>query len=183
MVQPPRGHTTVALDAFRRRRHSLAVNGNTEPSNVESVLRPGEVAIELPRQTDAGVYFIGVIRTPWHSRRECPKRGSLEGPLCTIVVDDRWRAALTGLAGRQRIQVLYWMHRARRDLVLQTPFHSGAATGTFALRSPVRPNPIASAIVALIAVNGTTLQVRGLDCLDETPLVDLKPDWGAASGA
>jgi tRNA-Thr(GGU) m(6)t(6)A37 methyltransferase TsaA len=151
-----------------------------ENAEAESVLRPGEVAVALPAQTDAGVYFIGRIRTPWRSRRECPKRGSLDGPLCTIVVDDRWRAALTGLAGRQRIQVLYWMHRARRDLVLQTPLQSGATTGTFALRSPVRPNPIAFAIVALIKIDGTTLQVRGLDCLDETPLLDLKPEWGAA---
>jgi tRNA-Thr(GGU) m(6)t(6)A37 methyltransferase TsaA len=171
------------MDAVRRRRHSPLMNGNAGPTAVESVLRPGEVAIELPALTDAGVYFIGVIRTPWHSRRECPKRGCLDGALCTIVVDDRWRAALTGLAGLQRIQVLYWMHRGRRDLVLQTPFHSGATTGTFALRSPARPNPIASSIVALVAIDGTRLQVRGLDCLDETPLLDLKPDWGASIGA
>jgi tRNA-Thr(GGU) m(6)t(6)A37 methyltransferase TsaA len=154
-----------------------------ENPETKSALRPGEVAVALPAQIDAGVYFIGMIRTPWRFRRECPKRGSLDGPLCTIVVDDRWRAALTGLAGRQRIQVLYWMHRARRDLVLQTPLQNGATTGTFALRSPVRPNPIASSIVALIAVNDTRLQVRGLDCLDETPLLDLKPDWGAAGEA
>jgi tRNA (adenine37-N6)-methyltransferase len=155
------------------------MNENPKPSELENPLRPGEAAVELPAQTDAGVYFIGIIRTPWHSGRDCPKRGSLDGPLCSIVVDDRWRAALTGLAGRRRIQVLYWMHRARRDLVLQTPFHSGATSGTFALRSPARPNPIASSVVALIAIDGTTLRVRGLDCLDETPLIDLKPDWEA----
>ena len=153
---------------------------NAKPSELDGVLRPGEVAVELPARTDAGVFFIGVIRTPWRSRRDCPKRGSLDGPLCTVVVDECWRPALTGLAGRERIQVLYWMHRARRDLVLQTPFQSGVTTGTFALRSPARPNPIASSVVALIAVDGTRLQVRGLDCLDETPLIDLKPDWGAA---
>jgi tRNA (Thr-GGU) A37 N-methylase len=53
-------------------------------------------------------------------------------------------------------------------------------TGTFALRSPVRPNPIASSIVELVAIDGTTLRVRGLDCLDGTPLIDLKPQRGAA---
>jgi tRNA (Thr-GGU) A37 N-methylase len=52
-------------------------------------------------------------------------------------------------------------------------------TGTFALRSPVRPNPIASSIVQLIAIDGTTLKVRGLDCLDGTPLIDLKPERDA----
>jgi tRNA-Thr(GGU) m(6)t(6)A37 methyltransferase TsaA len=142
----------------------------------ESELRSGEVAVELPPQTDAGVYFIGVIHTPWQTRQECPKRGSPDGPICTIVIDERWREALTDLARHRRIQVLYWMHRARRDLVLQRPFRSGETTGTFALRSPVRPNPIASSVADLLAVEGTTLRVRGLDCLDGTPLIDLKPE-------
>jgi tRNA-Thr(GGU) m(6)t(6)A37 methyltransferase TsaA len=149
-----------------------------EAAAAEGALRPGEVAIGLPPRTDAGVYFIGVIRTPWKSRRECPKRGSRDGPLCTIVVDERWRAALDGLAAGRPLQVLYWMHRARRDLVRQTP-SAGTTSGTFALRSPVRPNPIASSVVDLVGIDGTTLQVRGLDCLDGTPLVDLKPDWPA----
>jgi len=149
---------------------------NDEPAEAETDLRPGEVAVALPPQTDAGVYFIGTIHTPWRTRGECPKRGSPDGPICSIVVDERWLVALTDLAGHQRIQVLYWMHRARRDLVLQTPFRTGQTTGSFALRSPVRPNPIASSIVDLVAIEGATLQVRGLDCLDGTPLIDLKPD-------
>ncbi len=151
---------------------------NDEP--FESELRPGEVTVALPPQTDAGVYFIGTIRTPWRTRGECPKRGSPDGPVCSIVVDERWRAALTDLVAHRRIQVLYWMHRARRDLVLQTPMRTGQTTGSFALRSPVRPNPIASSVVELVAVEGTTLQVRGLDCLDGTPLIDLKPDRTSA---
>ena len=147
---------------------------NGEPN--DSDLRAGEVAVELPATTDAGVYFIGTIYTPWRARSECPKRGSADGPICSIVVDKRWREALTDIAQHKRIQVLYWMHRARRDLVLQTPFRIGVTTGSFALRSPVRPNPIASSVVELVAVEGTTLRVRGLDCLDGTPLIDLKPE-------
>jgi tRNA (adenine37-N6)-methyltransferase len=144
----------------------------------ESDLRTGEVAVELPSETDAGIYFIGVIHTPWKTRRDCPKRGSVDGPVCTIVLDERWQKALTGIAQHKRIQVLYWMHQARRDLVLQTPFQK-ETTGTFALRSPVRPNPIASSMVDLVEVAGNTLHVRGLDCLDDTPLIDLKPEHGA----
>src|SRR5215471_8254827 len=154
--------------------------GIAGPAEGESALRPGEAAVEMPVPTDDGVYFIGVIHTPWHSRRDCPKQGSLDGPLCTIVVDHRWHTALTGFVGLRRIQVLYWMHRARRDLVLQTPFGK-STTGTFALRSPVRPNPIASSIVELVGVEGKTLRVRGLDCVDGTPLLDLKPDYPMAS--
>ena len=138
--------------------------------------RPGEVAVDLPDHTDAGVYFIGRIRTPWQTRAECPRRGSLDGPECKIELDARWQPALAGLAAFPRIQVLYWMHRARRDLVLQTPMRTGQTVGTFALRSPVRPNPIASSVVVLVGVEGMTIRVRGLDCLDGTPLIDLKPD-------
>jgi tRNA (adenine37-N6)-methyltransferase len=141
-------------------------------------LRPGEVAVELPPRSDVGIYFIGTIHTPWKSRQECPKRGSTDGPICTIVIDERWRDGLTGLAGHPRVQVLYWMDKARRDLVLQTPFQK-ETRGTFALRSPVRPNPIASSLVELVAVDGASLKVRGLDCLDGTPLIDLKPEHGA----
>jgi tRNA-Thr(GGU) m(6)t(6)A37 methyltransferase TsaA len=144
----------------------------------ENELRPGELVVELPLATNAGLYFIGVIHTPWKDRRECPKRGDPEGPLCTIDVDQRWQKALAGITNHKRIQVLYWMDQARRDLVLQTPFQR-PTTGTFALRSPVRPNPIASSLVSLVGISGSTLQVRGLDCVDGTPLLDLKPEHGA----
>lgn len=139
-------------------------------------LRPGEIAVPLPTQTDAGVYFIGTIRTPWKTRSECPKRGSLDGPICTIVIDERWRQALTGIDAHAHLQVLYWMHQSRRDLVLQTPLSTLKTAGTFALRSPVRPNPVAVSAAVLVGVDGCALQVRGLDCVDLTPLIDLKPD-------
>jgi tRNA-Thr(GGU) m(6)t(6)A37 methyltransferase TsaA len=144
--------------------------------NTEEYLRAGEVAVALPSRTDVGVYFIGTIHTPWHKRDECPKRGSLDGPVCSIVVHERWHSALTDIEAHRRIQVLYWMHQARRDLVLQTPYRTGQTTGSFALRSPVRPNPIASSVVELVGVDAGILRVRGLDCLDGTPLIDLKPD-------
>jgi tRNA (adenine37-N6)-methyltransferase len=147
---------------------------------MDNELRDGEIATTLPPDADAELYFIGTIHTPWRRRADCPKRGSLDGPVCSIVVDERWRSALTGIAEHRRIQVLYWMHHARRDLVLQTPFSTGRTTGTFALRSPVRPNPIASSVVELVAVEDATLRVRGLDCLDGTPLLDLKPEHGAS---
>ena len=130
----------------------------------------------MPDATDAGVYFIGRIRTPWLTRGDCPRRGdSIEGPVCAIELDARWLLALTGIGAHPRLQVLYWMHEARRDLVLQTP-RGADLIGTFALRSPVRPNPIASSVVSLVERSGAVLRVRGLDCMDGTPLIDLKPD-------
>jgi tRNA-Thr(GGU) m(6)t(6)A37 methyltransferase TsaA len=138
-------------------------------------IRPGEACVSPPGHGDAAVYFIGRIRTPWAARESCPRRGDPLGPECRIEVDPLWAAALEGLSQHKRLQILYWMHLSRRDLVLQTPRHSGRTTGTFALRSPVRPNPIASSVVDLIGVAGTTVIVRGLDCMDGTPLIDIKP--------
>lgn len=142
-----------------------------------SPLRPGELTVALPDTTDAGVYFIGRIRTPWRTLKDCPRRGDMEaGPVCRIEIDPRWRAALAGLDERTHLQLLYWMHRSRRDLVRQSPRSDGTTIGTFAVRSPLRPNPIASSLVRLVGIENGTLLVRGLDCLDGTPLVDIKPD-------
>jgi tRNA (adenine37-N6)-methyltransferase len=142
--------------------------------HVSDDIRQGEVACALPENFDAGIYFIGRIRTPWANRGDCPRRGAHDGPLCRIELDPRWREALTGLESPRPLQILYFMHHARRDLVLQTP-RGKQPLGTFALRSPVRPNPIASSIVRLEAIEDCALLVRGLDCMDGTPLVDIKP--------
>lgn len=144
-----------------------------EPTDI----RPGEVTVETPATFDAGLWFIGRIATPWRDRGACPRRGDADaGPLCRITVFAPWTAGLAGLEGRARVQVLYFMDQARRDLVRQSPRRDGETVGTFALRSPVRPNPIASSVVTLVAVQGDTLVVRGLDCVDGTPLIDLKPE-------
>jgi tRNA-Thr(GGU) m(6)t(6)A37 methyltransferase TsaA len=137
--------------------------------------RPGEVAVPLPESFDAGLYFIGRIRTPWTERKDCPKNARESDTVCTIEVDPRWAEALKDLATCSHVVVLYWMDRARRDLVFQVPGHYGTGRGTFALRSPVRPNPIALSVARLLRIEGTRLSVVGLDCLDNTPLLDLKP--------
>jgi tRNA-Thr(GGU) m(6)t(6)A37 methyltransferase TsaA len=138
-------------------------------------IRDGEVAVPLPEKTDAGVYFIGRIRTPWTRREQCPKNARESGAACTIEVDPRFAAGLQGVEGCSHLLVLYWMDRSRRDLVLQAPRHYGDLHGTFSLRSPARPNPIAASVVKLLQVSGNALSVAGLDCLDCTPLIDIKP--------
>jgi tRNA-Thr(GGU) m(6)t(6)A37 methyltransferase TsaA len=138
-------------------------------------IRQGEVTTAPPAATDAGLTFIGRIRTPWTVRSDCPRQGRPDGPLCRIEVFAPWDAALAGIEAHARLEVLYWLHEARRDLLRQSPRDDGATLGTFALRSPLRPNPIGLSTVTLEGVEGATLVVRGLDCLDGTPLIDLKP--------
>jgi tRNA-Thr(GGU) m(6)t(6)A37 methyltransferase TsaA len=105
-----------------------------------------------------------------------PGQGRPDGPACRIEVFAPWHAALDGIERYERLEVLYWLHLSRRDLVRQSPANDGQARGTFSLRTPVRPNPIGSSIVQLVKVERGSLLVRGLDCLDGTPLLDLKPD-------
>lgn len=141
--------------------------------------REGERGIALPEQFNAGLYFIGRIATPWRSRTECPKNSAASDALCTIDVDPRYADGLKDLDTASHVIVLYWMDRAPRHLVLQKPRHDGETRGVFALRSPARPNPIALSVAELIAIDGPRLTVRGLDCLDGTPLLDLKPYFGS----
>ena len=140
-------------------------------------IRPGEVTVDVPAATDAGLVFIGRILTPWHEPRACPRQGDyVDGPVCRIEIDAPWHAALRGLERHSHLQILYWMHRARRDLVLQSPRSNGEVTGSFAIRSPNRPNPVSSSLVSLVSVGADHILVRGLDCLDGTPLIDIKPE-------
>jgi tRNA-Thr(GGU) m(6)t(6)A37 methyltransferase TsaA len=97
--------------------------------------------------------------------------------VCHIEIGGPWQEAMRGLEAHSELQVLYWMDRARRDLLVQTPQAAIGPTGTFALRSPIRPNPIASSIVTVTAIEAGLILARGLDCVDGTPLLDIKPCW------
>ncbi|MDB5485778.1 MAG: tsaA [Tardiphaga sp.] len=142
----------------------------------ESEIRAGEVAVAPPRGDDAGLTFIGRIHTPWTSRLETPRQGRRDGPICRIEIFAPWDQGLPGLEQYASVEVIYWLHLSRRDLVLQSPKNDGHARGTFSLRSPVRPNPLGTSLAVLVGIEGNIVLVRGLDCLDGTPLLDIKPD-------
>ena len=145
--------------------------------HMQSRIRAGEITITPPAPDGPVLQFIGRIRTPWTDRRDCPRQGSPDGPDCQVELNPEWQPALRGIDAYARIELLYWLDRSRRDLVVQNPKGDGENYfGTFALRSPQRPNPIGTSVVRLISVAGPVLTVRGLDCLDGTPLLDIKPD-------
>ncbi|MGE0626367.1 MAG: tRNA (N6-threonylcarbamoyladenosine(37)-N6)-methyltransferase TrmO [Hyphomicrobiaceae bacterium] len=146
----------------------------------ERVLRPGEVSVELPDATDAGLYFIGRIRTPYRSPQDCPRNRLAAGEAEAVIeLDPRFEPALRGIELFSHLHVLYWMDMARRDILVQMPRHLSAPRGTFALRSPVRPNPIAMTVVKLKAVTGSSVRVSAIECRDGTPLLDLKPYYAS----
>jgi tRNA-Thr(GGU) m(6)t(6)A37 methyltransferase TsaA len=145
-------------------------------------VRPGELALSLDPARgadDAHLRFIGRLRSPW-SRGNCPKnlREAREaGGIFRAEIDPDFRPGLRGLAGGQCVILLYWTGQARRDMIVVHPAHRAEPTGVFALRAPSRPNPIAIAVVRLMAIDPAAgvLELDALDAFDGTPLLDVKP--------
>ena len=150
--------------------------------NINDV-REGEIRLaEDPGQKtgDAHIVFIGRIETPWMTRDDCPKnvrKARETGETATLRLDPEYRQGLTGLAQGQAIVILYWLGAARRDLILQAPRHADGPRGTFALRSPGRPNPIGLATARILSIDLNTgeIDTEGLDCMNGTALIDIKP--------
>ena len=118
---------------------------------------------------------IGRIRTPYRKTAVCPRNVDPEGPECELEIDVKYRDGLTGLAAGDKILVLYWFDNVDRDTLLLRRPGSERLNGVFALRSPHRPNPIAVAVVDIKDIVEGSIRVRGMDCLDGTPLLDIKP--------
>lgn len=106
---------------------------------------------------------------------ECPFQGFMAGVIGEIVLKRQFLPALKDLEGVSHLYLLTFMHGAdRKKLQTVTP-HGPEIHGTFATRSPHRPNPIGLNVVELVKIEGRRLHVRGVDCLDGTPVIDIKP--------
>ena len=125
----------------------------------------------------ASIEFIGVARTPWADRAACPKSPDPDGPDCTIEVAPAFRDALLGVDDLEELDVLLWFDQADRTSLRarRRGDPSARERGVFALRAPDRPNPVAVSRVRLVRVEGGNVVVRGLDAVDGTPVLDLKP--------
>ena len=119
---------------------------------------------------------IGIVR----NEIKRPVRQSWEKVVSDIVVDESLSEALDNLEEFSHIIVLYWMHQASAKGQPPTKVHPRSRRelpliGLFASRSPNRPNPVGTAIVRLLQRRGNILKVQGLDAIDGTPVIDIKP--------
>lgn len=121
---------------------------------------------------------IGRLETPWVTPSDCPRNGRQldPAPVCHAVVDAEFQPGLAGIEGFSHLILLYALHQAPPPRLVFTPPFDDAPRGVFATRAPFRPNPIGLAVVAFdgLAAPGVLL-VRWLDCMDGTPLLDIKP--------
>jgi len=118
---------------------------------------------------------IGVIRSPYKQQRDAPRQGRFSDVESEIEVFPEYIAGLVDLERCSHLIVLYWLDRADRTVLRATPPGQTLSRGVFSTRSPNRPNPVAFSVVDLLSMEGGTLRVRGLDALDGTPLIDIKP--------
>ena len=122
--------------------------------------------------------LIGVIRTPFATLADCPRNGRAiqPPPLCRAVVDPAYVDGLAGLEGFTHLILIYWLDQAGPATLRFKPPFDDSERGVFATRAPRRPNPIGLSVVRFDGIEPPgTLLVHNLDCVDGTPLLDIKP--------
>jgi tRNA-Thr(GGU) m(6)t(6)A37 methyltransferase TsaA len=130
------------------------------------------------KQRDLSLRVVGRIRTPFIQANGAPIQpayaGGAEG---TVLVEERYAAALDDLDGFERLWLVYWMDRVARGAFQPRviPYRDTQERGLFATRSPRRPNPLGLSVVRLLSREGASLRVADVDMLDDTPLIDIKP--------
>ena len=121
---------------------------------------------------------IGVIGTPWRTVADCPRNGRQPdpAPVCTVRVFPEYGDGLQSIHGFSHLILLYWLGGTNPPQLVFTPPFDAQPRGIFATRGPRRPNPIGLSVVAFDGMDHPdTLTVRYLDCMDGTPLLDIKP--------
>lgn len=119
---------------------------------------------------------IGYVRSPYHDTQQVPKGlGAKHEAEGTLELLPEFEAGLTDIEGFSHLIVLWVFDRAGEFELCGTPPCDNRAHGVFATRSPRRPNPIGLTTVELVGREGRSLRVRGLDMLDATPILDIKP--------
>jgi tRNA-Thr(GGU) m(6)t(6)A37 methyltransferase TsaA len=119
---------------------------------------------------------IGAIRTPFREPAETPVQGALaadtEG---TVELDPAYAEGLADVDGYSHLILLYAFDRCPTCRLTVTPYLDDTPRGLFATRAPCRPNPLGLTVVRLLRIEGLRLRVAGVDMLDGTPLLDIKP--------
>ena len=118
---------------------------------------------------------IGVVHNDYKNLTDIPRQGRMSEEISEIEIHPNFADGLLHIERNKYLIVLYWAHLAKRDIRKTLPPMSKEIHGVFASRSPGRPNPLSLCIAELIAREGTILRVKGLDALDGSSIIDIKP--------
>jgi len=118
---------------------------------------------------------IGFVKT---AVGKVPRHWTVSEAEGLIVVNEGYAEGLKDVEAGQRIVVLFYFHQSPQftpEFLVQTPPHRNERIGIFSICSPIRPNPIGMSVVEVLGVEGRTIRIKGLDMLDGTPVLDIKP--------
>ena len=118
---------------------------------------------------------IGVVHNAYKNLTDIPRQGRMSEEISEIEIHPDFSDGLLKIEQNKYLIVLYWAHLAKRDILKTIPPAAKEIHGVFASRSPGRPNPLSLCIAELIEHNGRTLRVKGLDALDGSAVIDIKP--------
>lgn len=123
---------------------------------------------------------IGIVHSPFASPEDAPHQGAFTDKPSRITIYEKYRDGLSGLAVGDRVFIMCWFDRADRDILKVKPHGhgDGRMRGVFSTRAPVRPNPISLTLVTITSIDDLVLTVKGLEALDNTPVLDIKPYYG-----
>ncbi len=119
--------------------------------------------------------YIGIAETDYMTLNECPRNTRYATGKSYLKLDPCYLDAMLDIEQASHILVLYWLDKASRDTLRSTSPFDGVLRGVFASRSPNRPNPIGFAVLELLSIDGATITTSPLDCLNGTPIIDIKP--------
>ena len=125
---------------------------------------------------------IGFVRT---DVQELPRHWSVSDVEGTLVIGEEYSEGLQGIEAGQRLVVIFHFHRSpdfSAGLLRQTSGQTGRETGVFGTCSPLRPNPIGMSVLEVLGIRGVSIDVKRLDMLDGTPVLDIKPHVEIPSG-
>jgi len=120
---------------------------------------------------------IGWVESPLVERGQAPRQGDEGSPVCWLAFRPEMADAMRDIRVGDEMLVLTWLHEAKRTVLRTRPRDDPARAmiGVFNTRSPDRPNPIGVHRVEILGVDGMRIQVRGLEAINATPVLDLKP--------
>jgi len=117
--------------------------------------------------------IIGVVHSPYKTTADAPFQGN--DKISKIEISKEYKGGLKDIEGFTHLHVFYWLHKSKGfSLIVTTPWDT-ISHGLFTTRSPHRPNPIGHAVVELVEQKDNILSVRGLDAIEWTPIIDIKP--------
>jgi len=118
---------------------------------------------------------IGIIHSPYKTKGDVPIQAYLSDRVGEVEVFKKYEDGLKDIEGFSHIIIIYAFHKSKGYSLHVKPFLDDVSRGLFSTRTPNRPNPIGISVVGLVGRRGNILKIRGMDVLDSTPLLDIKP--------